>query len=809
MSLLNKLIKPYVVPVPLVHSSSQRTDKLSTLSFLDLTHTACKFRWTNPSSTTSIFRVVYKKNTSPTWVASPDISVGGNATKTYSLTGWIPGATYQVYLDRKENGSRVRQSLSSTYWINVTTKPIEINTSTSSSAAVLTWNKTYTATYQIKIYDTAGSNTVPIQTLEQASVTLSGSTYSLVVKSLVKNKTYRAVFNANEVYNTTGSKRITEVGEIEFDTSSMVNVQVTSVKASSVLVSWDGTVAGNDESDGLAEFRVQYYSYAERSWKEISSWLPDTTKTRVFTGMKPGGDFLFRLYRLGVDGAAIYQSGKRLNTLTTTLELESATSSTRAVVKWGSMYSGAKYIVKYRASGVSEMTFGGSGTTALLAKLINLVPNKTYTIDLYVVENNENHLVSSLDTDTHIYAPYSVKNVGHTNILMELENPADENASFYFRSNIKGGHGGFALNNLQTSTRYVDNLSPGVSYQVHLNRYEHGAWIAQKTGTGLAHLTRTTVGVPAVSTSTGSSTVMLKWNQGYANANYEIEVFSGSVGGGGSSEILYQDAQISGSGSLAGTERSVIVASLTKGSTFHYVLKVKELNRSGANILTELTKSDFTTSVGATLVTGDIFASYIDLSWVPGEVLEGDGVAEFKLRHAEWPGGSYTDTTDWLSHTVTTTQRVSGLKPGQEYRFALLRKGLDGVGKTHAIVNITTKGSTLQAENMTSSTMFVRWAEPYPGATYKLTYSEQNGTPVTFGGGSISQTEAVLTGLKPDTDYTLVLYVVEDGSPVGIAMSALGSGSGRAMTTNNTKAFMGLLSVVALVLAMLVIRMRK
>lgn len=548
----------YKVPVSLVHSSDQRTDKLPTLEFLDLTHTACKFRWTNPSSTTSIFRVVYKKNTSTKWISSPEVSVGGNTTRTYYLNGWVPSATYQVYLERKEDGSMIRQSLSSTYWINVTTKPIVLNISTSSSAAVLNWNKTYTATYQIEIYDTEVSNTDPIQTLEQSSVTLSGSTYSLVVKSLVKNKTYRAVFNANEVYNTTGSKRFTEVGETEFDTSSLVNIQVTNVKASSALVSWDGTVAGDDESDGLAEFRAQYYSYAKRSWGGISPWLPDTTKEYVFTGMNPGGDVLFRLYRLGVDGDHIYQSGKRLNTLTTTLELESATSSTRSVVKWESMYSGAKYIVKYRASGISEMTFGDSGTTALLAKLINLVPNKTYIIDLYVVENNENHLVSSLDTDTQIYTPYSVKTVGHTNILMELENPAEENASFYYRTDIQGSHGGFALNPLQTSTRYVDNLSPGVSYQVSLNRYEQGAWIPQQTGNGLSYLTQTTVGVPSVSTSIGSSTAMLKWNQGYPGGLYELEVFSKSIGQGGSSVIVYQDAQISGSGDLAGNERSVL-----------------------------------------------------------------------------------------------------------------------------------------------------------------------------------------------------------------------------------------------------------
>lgn len=798
----------YTIPVSLVHSSNQRTDKLSTLEILDITHTACNTKWTNHSSVTSIFRVNYKKYTSTTWITSPKINVGANSTIIYPITGCIPNETYKIYIDKEENGLRVKQSLSSTYWTNMTTKNIKINTSTSSKAAVLTWNKDYTATYQIKIYETAGSNTVPIQTLEQSSVTLSGSTYSLVVKSLVQNKTYRALFNANEVYNTTGSKRFTEVGEIEFDTSSLVNIQVTNIKASSVLVTWDGTEAGNDESDGIAEFRYQYYSYAERSWIEISSWLPDTTKTHVFTGLKPGGDFLFRLYRLGVDGSIKYQSDKRINTLTTTLELESATSSTRAVVKWGSMYSGAKYIVKYRASGVSEMTFGGSGTTSLLAKLINMVPNKTYTIDLYVVENNENHLVSSLDTDTLVYAPFSVADVGYTNVLMTLENLNDTDTSYYFNTAVGSG-GGFSVPGGNTTTRYVDGLSPGTTYNITLRQHEHGNWVLQKTPTGLLYFSQSTLGVPNVSLSIGSSTVMLKWNQGYENATYEMEVFNNFIGQGGSSVIIYQDGQISGPGSLAGTERSVIVTSLAKGSKFHYVLRVKELNRSGAYVLKELTKADFTTSTGATLITENVFSTYSDMSWVPGEVLEEDGVAEFKLRHAEWPGGSYTDTTDWLPHTVTTTQRVSGLKPDQGYRFALIRKGLDGVGKTHAIVNITTKGSTLQAENMTSSTMLVRWAEPYVGATYKLTYSEKNGTPVTFGGGSTSQTEAVLTGLKPDTDYTLVLYVVEDGSSVGIAMSALGSGSGRAITTNNSKAFMGLLSVAALVLAMLVIRMRK
>lgn len=481
--------------------------------------------------------------------------------------------------------------------------------------------------------------------------------------------------------------------------------------------------------------------------------------------------------------------------------------STRATVDWASMYSGAVYTLRYRAPGVQEIIFGGSTTTANEAKLTNLHPNKTYTIDLYVVENGEDHLVSSLETDTTIPAPFSVTTAGHSSILMTLENPSDVNTSYYYHTNIKGSGGGFSVPAGETRKRYIDSLTPGTTYQITLYQVEHGYWIRQKTATGLSYLTQATAGIPDMSTSIGTTTAVIKWDQSYANAWYDAEIFQGPIGGGGPSFILYQDSEISGSSSAAGNERSVTVPSLVKNTRYYILLRVKELNRSGAYFFTELKKFEFRTSVGATLVVNDIFASYVDLSWVPGVVEEEDGVAEFKIRKIEYPNGSYTDATVWLPHTVTTS-RLSGLKSGQAYRFALLRKGLDDVGKTHAIVNLTTKGTTLQVEDKTSSTMLVKWGEVYSNAQYQLQYTELNGSPVTFGGGSMSQTEAVLTGLKSNTVYSLYLYIIEDGSPVGVAKSALGSTSGKT-TTNNMKAFMGVLSVASLVLAMLVIRMRK
>lgn len=124
-----------------------------------------------------------------------------------------------------------------------------------------------------------------------------------MVKSLVKNKTYQAVFSANESYNSTGSKQFVDVGQVDIDTSNTVSIQITDTKSSFVTVTWDGTLAGNDESDGVGEFMVQPYDYSISSWGSQSGWFPDTTKTHTFKGLKTGNKYLFRLHRRGVDGS--------------------------------------------------------------------------------------------------------------------------------------------------------------------------------------------------------------------------------------------------------------------------------------------------------------------------------------------------------------------------------------------------------------------------------------------------------------------------------------------------------------------------
>ena len=798
----------YPVPTPLVHNSNQRTDKAAILSVVDSTHTACIFRWTNLSSANSIFRLVYRRTSQTSNSYSPSTTVGGNSTKTYSLTGLLAGEPYFINLQRYENNKWVNQAttVSGRAYLTPTTKNIQINTSASSKAVVLTWNKSHTATYRIYIYDDSTSSTNPVRTIENSSVTLSGSTYSTVIGALVQNKTYRAVFSANEAINSSGSKQFVDVGQVVFDTSNTVSIQATDIKSSYVTVSWDGKLAGDDELDGVGEFRVTPYDYSINSWGASSGWLPDTTKTHTFTGLKTGNSYQFRLHRLGVDRETVYQHLVVRTTLTTNLDLISPTTATRASLNWASIYSGSKYIVKYRGPDVQERVFGGTGTTATEAKLTGLVPNKTYTVDLYVVENDENHLVSSLETDTTISPPFSVTTAGHSSILMTLENPNDANTSYYFRTNINGSSGGFSVPGGSTATRYIDGLVPGTTYRLSLFMVEHGYWIIQKSGNGTSYVTQTTASAPSVTTSIGSTTVEIKWDQGYTGAVYELDIFSGSVGGGGSSVILYQDSEISGSSAAAGTERSVVVTSLLRNTTYHYVLRTKELNRSGSYVFTELKKDDFKTSARSTLIIEDVFASYVDLSWVPGDVLEEDGVAEFRIRKAK-NNGAFSSATDFLPHTVTT-KRVSGLSPGSNYKFALNRLGLDGVERNHAIVSVTTKDSTLQVENKTSSTALLRWDEAYPGAQYALTYSELNGSPVTFGGGSTTQTEALLTGLKPNTLYNLSLYIIEDGSSVGISVGNLGVGVTH-RTTNKTQAFVGLFSVVALIIAILVVRMRK
>lgn len=80
--------------------------------------------------------------------------------------------------------------------------------------------------------------------------------------------------------------------------------------------------------------------------------------------------------------------------------------------------------------------------------------------------------------------------------------------------------------------------------------------------------------------------------------------------------------------------------------------------------------------------------------------------------------------------------------------------------------------------------------------------------PVTFGGGPITATQALLTDLQSSTEYTIELYVIENGQVVGISTAALESVA-TAKASRDLKMIVAITVAVALVLAILVFKLKK
>lgn len=789
----------------LIYSSKERTDAKSILSVSNVTHTSCDVQWKNESSTTATFRVTHVTHgeaslSDGSLPTMSDFRVGGNTIRTVSLAGLGVDKAYDIRLYRLENDKILIQDTTEKgkYVLTVRTHPLLTNASTSSAAAIVKWRQRYPGSYRVLVSDTTPvPPDKPFQVIETTEPSGSGW-YSASISSLTKNKRYYALIQASEATNLSGTKSYVDIGETTFVTSNTVDLMIDSYSATYADLSWDGTGAGDDEEDSTAEFSLTRWVEGSdgESWSSqtvIMDWAADTTKSFRATGLSPGTGYYFRLKRKGVDGISRTQSNRTIVTLTTTFGLADPTTTTRAKVEWSSIYEGAMYQVRYTPSGQTPIVIGGSsGLSITEALLKNLAPDTLYEIDLLVVENNSSHLIKSVTTRTQKNPEFSAASAGHTSILMNLDSQSDEPTQYYFRTDIAGSSGTFTVPNAQAVTRDIRELLPGTTYRITLYRYEYEQYVLQ-----FGSVTYTTKSAPDVSTSISSTTAMLTWDTGYAGALYQIEVFRGALGGGGPSVGLYEDYT-----------HVVLLSGLSMETVYHAVLSVKEPDKQDRLLVTELGDTQFETSAGATLHAVKILASSVELSWSLGEVKEDDGVAEFKIQKRKNPGGSYTDATQWIPHTVAGA-KITGLEPGTSYNFALVRLGLDGKNSVQIIVEVTTKGSTLRVDSRTSTTVEVGWDSVYEGAQYKLVYTAEGGSPVAVD-GSTGRMTATLTGMTPDTTYNIELFVIEDGGMVGtntLTLSSLGTNSPVAVS-NPTRSvvisgvFMGTIILVIMWLVM-------
>lgn len=747
----------------LLDTKTARTDAHASMAYIGSTFANVNYEVTNSSNNAGIYRLVTGSETHTNTVPrSLELNIPPGATETLVAVGLQKGSQYNFFLERLEFGSWILQGSRDT---RSTHQVTDLEVSTSSQAAVVSWPLTHEGSYQVDITDgNSVSTEVPILDTESGK-------YRAVFGDLTSGLAYTT--HVRFLETTLTGTDLPIVATTTFRPSAFSNLEIDAFFATYVELSWDDGDVGQGEEDQEAEFLIKMIAQNGQVESTVMDWTPDSIKTTKVTGLVPGQSYSFGLYRRGVDGQEVFQQGSRKDITTKTTTISSTVSwSTTLSISWNSLYEGATYKYKLRPTG-SDDTLNGVSEARVIPR--NLIPDTSYTFDLYVREENVDHFVLTTEVRTDKSGILGLNLSRHTTVSMNAQGFSSGVSTYYIANEDESVRSAnFTMTDTEARDVELRGIELGSTHKFSLYRAEFGRWIKQTSSNDLDHVTVTSQ-VLSTATSVASSSAMIQFEGGYDQALYEISIFDVAPSDGTTPIQVKSNNEISNDGGL----RSVVITGLEQDTPYWGTITVSETNSSGVVEKIPVKPFNFSTSAGATFQVTNVLASSAEFTWDAGEVQEEDGVAEFRVTREL--NGTESDVTGWLPDSTSFTT-ANGLSPGTEYIFKLYRRGLDDSSVFQAEVTVSTKSSILNAVETASSHINVEWTTLYSGAEYVLMYTPSGGEPVTFNGGPISETQALLTNLQANTEYTIELYVMEGGELVGVAVQNLGN----ALTTKTS-----------------------
>ena len=799
-----------------VDSTTVTTDALAVMQYVQgsAKYTNASFTWSNTSEDPATFRVVSaNKDYSNQVVRSEEIVVAAAKPGVAVCTGLNVNSKYYFFLQRLEGEVWEKQAsggggtdTAKTYVLVTTYPPPTVNTSTTSTDAMLEWQAYhYPATYTVEIYKSAALRATaddPFETIDANRIALvdNKKTWRCSASGLSHGTRYFGVVSTVEAVGTTND--IIDLAEFEFEASERADMKVNAIGASFVDLSWDTTDVGADEKDGEAEFNLTYEEAVTTAqgvkWIErgvLMESKPDTTRTFTAHGLKPDTLYNFLLNRLDFSGSFVFQANKTVTTETSSLTLSGSTS-TFFTADWTRVYNNATYKVEFSNGG---QTISSPETNSLTREMGGLLSGSGYEVSLFIKENNAFILLDTESIVTDRKAQIRVLQPKNTAIDLIVASPesAVSGASYY----VSDGSGSVKTPNFEVNETSSDRKEGswfvrGVelvgsqndkTYDLTLYRLEYGTWVRQGS------VTISTVS-PTVATSVSTEAALIKWDNQYAGAEYQVRIFK--PGSAFSQTISVSEAD--------GDDLSAISTGLDKNTNYHGELLAEE--QGEFKVVKSFT---FQTSIGATFLVNKIFASYAEVAWDDKGAGsdEEDSEAEFMVKVMNSKTNTWVFDSGWIPDSISNIQ-TTGLTPGVQHNFHLYRRGVDGEAVRQAGMDLDAKTTNLIVSELSSSRMVVSWASIYPGARYKLTHKADDEDAITFGGQTMVETTALLTNLDASTKYEIELWVEEIGKSVPISTAALGSAL-IVSTTVDYKFMAAVVAAVALLVALVLMKIRK
>ena len=367
-------------------STTVTTDPFAGLSLTSSGYTNVTVSWENVSSSSADFRIVNEDGS----FESENVTVSGNGSGSYTVTGLQASATDKYFLQRWEIDSWIQQtsSTSGLDYVQSTTKDTSITIAVGSSSASVSWVDpgVTNATYSLNVVN---------QDDVEFPASISGT--SAIVQDLNQGDVYQLSLFVQE-----GSGEITQVskssgvdGVIEFTPSVSAAIVIESGPfASYVELDWSDSVDGTG-----ASYRIVSRDTSSGSDDVVIDSATITNAT--IADLTPGTSYIFVLQRLELDGSWKDQSQSLITTPSTSISIGSVVSATLEVT-WGELYSGANF----------ELLFNGesSGVTQDTSVILrDLQPATSYDLQLTVVELNESVGLSKLGVTTNKSLVQSLK----------------------------------------------------------------------------------------------------------------------------------------------------------------------------------------------------------------------------------------------------------------------------------------------------------------------------------------------------------------------------------------------------------------
>lgn len=355
----------------LLDSFEVTTDPLAGLAVGNVAYTHAVVSWQNPSASTATFRIVNESGA----VVTSEVSVASGQSGSATVFPLSPGGSYQLYLERYEIDTWIRQtSTSSLDYVLISTP--------TTSATVVSGSTTARATFQAPV---AGANLFVTyravgdtqSAYKFATVSMIETTGQALMTGLSEGVTYDVnvgVYYPQYILDefSPGTTSLS-LHQTTFTTSSNAEMVLTGPFASYMGIDWSASVDGQGSNYRI----VNRVNSSDDVLAESS-----TATAATIQDLQPGTEYRIVLQRLELDNVWSDQNEVVANTLTSSMSINSVLSKTLQV-SWQPLYAGANFEVLYSASGSSKSSGQTQDTTTILR---DLSPGTTYELNLVVYE---------------------------------------------------------------------------------------------------------------------------------------------------------------------------------------------------------------------------------------------------------------------------------------------------------------------------------------------------------------------------------------------------------------------------------------